>query len=378
MKTLLLLLMLTPFATPRADAAELVRTEPYGRMPDGRETQLFTLRNRSGIEVRVAEFGATLVSVKTPDRHGRFADITHGYDGLEGWMNGKAYFGATIGRFGNRIRDGRFTLDGQTYTLAKNNEPGGIPCHLHGGTMGFNKVLWRGVPVARGADAGVEFTYVSRDGEEGYPGTLTSTVTYWLTDGNELRWEVSATTDRATIVNFAHHSYWNLTGDPKRTINDHELTLNADLYLPTDKGLIPTGEIAAVAGTPMDFTRPTKIGARLAEKFTALEYGLGYDHAWVLRSEGAPVRLAARVRDPESGRTLEVETDQTAIQFYGGNFLDGTEVGKGGTAYQYRTAFCLETEGFPAAPNHRHFPSAVLRPGETYRHVMVHRFGVEK
>lgn len=358
-------------------AGEPISMSPYGRLADGRDAMLFTLRNRHGIEARVCDFGATLVGVTTPDRDGRFADITHGYDNLEGWVNGRAYFGATIGRFGNRICAGRFSLDGRTYELATNNSPGGIPCHLHGGRTGFNKVLWRGVPVTRGDAVGVEFTYLSRDGEEGYPGALASTVTYWLNDQNELRWEVSATTDRATIVNFAHHSYWNLSGNPARSINDHELLLNADFYLPTDAGLIPTGEVASVAGTPMDFTRPTRIGARVDAKFTALEYGLGYDHAWVLRGGETPVRLAARVRDPASGRTLEVETDQVAIHFYGGNFLDGGEVGKGGHAYGHRTAFCLETEGFPDAPNHRHFPSAILRPGDVYRHVTVHRFGVE-
>ena len=347
--------------------------EIYGKMPDGREVKIFTLTNKNGLRARVTEYGAILVSMETPDREGKLADITHGYDTLEGWLTNTSYFGATVGRFGNRIAHGKFTLDGKEYTLATNNDPGGIPCHLHGGVTGFDKVLWSGKTTD---ENGVEFTYLSKDGEEGYPGNLSVKVTYSLTDADELIWEATATTDAPTIVNIVHHTYWNLSGDLSASINDHVLTLNAPSYLPTDAGLIPTGEIATVAGTPMDFTSPQPIGGRVDDDFEALKHGGGYDHAWVLE-KGTGVRLAARVKDPKTGRVMEVLTDQPAVQFYGGNFLDGTATGKGGVNYAHRTGHCLETEGFPDSPNKPSFPSPVLRPGETYRHVMIHRFSAE-
>ncbi|MFZ9937749.1 MAG: aldose epimerase family protein [Luteolibacter sp.] len=351
-----------------------ISREVWGKMPDGREVALFTLTNANGLRASVTEYGAILVSMETPDRVGKFADVTHGYDTLDGWLTNTSYFGATVGRFANRIARGKFTLDGREYQLATNNSPDGIPCHLHGGNTGFDKVLWSGTATPDG----VEFTYLSKDGEEGYPGNLHVKVTYRLTEQNELVWKAEATTDAPTIVNLAHHSYWNLSGDPGTSINQHELMLAADHYLPTDAGLIPTGEIAPVSGTPMDFTTPTAIGARLGADFEPLRLAGGYDHAWVLRNDGnAPLRLAARLRDPASGRTMEILTDQPAIQFYGGNFLDGTVAGKGGVKYAHRTALCLETENFPDAPNQPGFPSTVLRPGETYTHSMVHRFLVE-
>ena len=243
---------------------------------------------------------------------------------------------------------------------------------MHGGTKGFDKVLWSGVVTEKG----VEFTYLSKDGEEGYPGVLTVKIHYELTDDNELIWKAEATTDAATIVNLAHHSYWNLSGNPETSINGHLLELAADHYLPTNAGLIPTGEIAPVAGTPMDFTKPTAIGERVETNFEALTFGGGYDHAWVLR-KGYGMRLAARLKDPLTGRVMEIHTDQPAIQFYGGNFLDGSVTGKGGVKYDHRTAICLETENFPDAPNQPNFPSSILRPGDTYSHNMVHRFLVE-
>lgn len=352
---------------------QVANEEVYGTLPDGREVKIFTLTNANGLRARVTEYGAILVSMEVPDKDGTLADVTHGYDTLEGWLGNTSYFGATVGRFGNRIAHGKFTLDGKEYTLATNNDPGGIPCHLHGGIKGFDKVLWSGRLVDGNA---VEFTYVSPDGEEGYPGTLTTKVTYTLTEDNELKWEAVATTDAPTILNVVHHSYWNLSGDPNTTINDHHLMLAADYFLPTDAGLIPTGEFAPVAGTPMDFTSPTPIGERVEADFEPLQFGGGYDHAWVLR-DGEGVKLAARLKDPKSGRVMEILTNQPAIQFYGGNFLDGEAVGKGGVAYQFRTALCLETEGFPDSPNKPGFPSPVLRPGETYRHVMVHKFSAE-
>lgn len=350
-----------------------VKEEVFGTMPDGREVKIYTLTNKNGLKARVTEYGAILVSMEVPDKNGKTADITHGYDTLAGWLGNESYFGATVGRFGNRIKDGKFTLDGKSYTLATNNDPGGIPCHLHGGVKGFDKVLWSGTAAGNNA---VELSYVSKNGEEGYPGELKVKVTYTLTDANELKWEAGATTDAPTIVNIVHHSYWNLSGNPAASINGHELMLAAPHYLPTDAGLIPTGEIAPVAGTPMDFTKPAAIGKRVNDDFEALKFGGGYDHCWVLE-KGEGVRLAARLKDPESGRVMEISTDQPAIQFYGGNFLDGTVTGKGGVKYQHRTALCLETEGFPDAPNKPSFPSCVLRPGETYRHVMIHRFSAE-
>ncbi len=307
-----------------------VKQEVFGTMPDGREVKIFTLTNKNGLEARVTEYGAILVSMKTPDASGKLADITLGYDTLEGWLGNTSYFGATVGRYGNRIRDGKFTLDGK----------------------------------------------VSKDGEEGYPGNLTVKVTYTLTDDDELVWRASATTDAPTVSNIVHHSYWNLSGDPATSINDHVLTLAAPHYLPTNAGLIPTGALAAVADTPMDFTRPTAIGARVDADFEALKLAGGYDHCWVLE-KGEGVRLAARLKDPQSGRVMEIHTDQPGIQFYGGNFLDGTVTGKGGVKYAHRTGLCLETEGFPDAPNQPSFPSPVLRPGQTYQHVMIHRFSAE-
>ncbi len=355
---------------------EDIPVENFGKLPDGRETKLYTLTNSSGMTAEVADFGATLVSLTAPDKEGKFADITHGFDSVEGYNSDQnPYFGASVGRFGNRIADGKFTLDGKEYQLATNNDPGGIPCHLHGGDVGFNKRLWT---VKDYTGSAITLEYVSEDGEEGYPGTLTSQVTYTLTDDNELIWEATATTDAPTVLNLVHHSYWNLSGDPSTSINDHILTLNADKYLPTTAGLIPTGELAPVEGTPMDFTKPTAIGERVDAEFEALELGLGYDHCWVL-TEPAPdgLALAATLSDPKSGRVMEVHSNQPAIQFYGGNFLDGTVAGKDGVAYKHRTALCLETENFPDAPNQPEFPSAVLKPGETYTHKMVHRFLTE-
>lgn len=355
--------------------------ESFGTLPDGRETHLYTLTNSNGMVAKVSDFGATLVSLEVLDENGDLADVTHGYDSVDGYNSGKnPYFGASVGRFGNRIAHGKFSLDGEQYTLATNNAPGGIPCHLHGGETGFNKRLWT-VTREESPDK-IVLHYVSPAGEEGYPGELTATVSYALTEQNELIWEATATTTAPTVVNLVHHSYWNLSGDPTSTINDHELTLFADRYLPTDAGLIPTGELAPVAGTPMDFTTPHAIGERVEADLQALEFGGGYDHCWVLTDpEPDGLALAARLRDPESGRVMEISTNQPAIQFYGGNFLDAadfqspSEPGKNGVAYPHRSALCLETENFPDAPNQPEFPSAVLRPGEAYRHVMVHKFG---
>ena len=345
----------------------------YGTMPDGKQVKIYTLTNKNGLKAQVTEYGAILVSMETPDKSGKSAELTHGYDTLQGWLTNTSYFGATVGRFGNRIKDGKFSLDGKDYKLATNNEPAGIPCALHGGLKGFDKVVWTG-KVIKGK--GVEFSYVSKDGEEGYPGNLTVNVTYALSDNDELTWDAKATTDAPTVLNIVQHTYWNLSGDHTTSINDHILMLNADGYLPTDAGLIPTGKIDPVAGTPMDFTQPTAIGQRLNDDFEALKLGGGYDHAWILK-KGGDMHLAARVKDPKSGRVMEISTNKPAIQFYGGNFLDGKAVGKGGVAYTHRTALALETEGFPDAPNQPSFPSTVLRPGEEYAHSVVFKFSAE-
>jgi len=350
----------------------------FGKMPDGQPVEIFTLTNNSGTEAKITEYGAILVSLKVADRDGKLADITHGYDDLAGWLTNTSYFGASVGRFGNRIAHGKFTLDGKEYSLATNNDPGGIPCALHGGLKGFDKVLWKGEGFDTADATGVRLTYISADGEEGYPGKLSVEITYTLNDNNELTWEAKATTDAPTVLNIVHHSYWNLSGDPETSINDHRLTLFAKDYLPTDAGLIPTGEPAPVAGTPMDFTNATAIGDRVDDEFEALKLGGGYDHAWVLGGEkDGDLTRAARLYDPTSGRIMEISTNQPVVQFYGGNFLDGTATGKGGVAYQKRTALCLETENWPDAPNNPKAPTAVLRPGETYHHIMVHKFSAK-
>lgn len=378
--TLLPAISLLSLAITHADEAAFPQThevgvETFGPVPNFGEVKLFTLTNKNGLRAKVSDLGATLVSMEVPDKNGKLADITHGFESPEGYLSkGNPYFGATVGRFGNRIKDGRFTLDGKAYNLATNNEPGGIPCHLHGGNTGFDKVVWKAAP--NETNNSITFTYISSDGEEGYPGTLTSKVTYTLTEANELKWEAEAITDAPTIVNLLHHSYWNLSGDPTTSINDHLLTLEAAYFLPTNAGLIPTGEKSSVQGTPMDFTKPVAIGERLNDSFEPLKLAGGYDHAWVLKSS-AGIHPAARLKDPKSGRVLEISTNQPAIQFYGGNFLNGAVTGKKGVKYGHRTACCLETENFPDAPNQPSFPSGVLRPGEIYRHVMIHKFSAE-
>ncbi|MCY2932493.1 MAG: galactose mutarotase, partial [Planctomycetota bacterium] len=323
----------------------------YGSLPDGRQAMLYTLVNRHGLRARLTDFGAILVSLETPGRDGRLADVTLGYDGLDGWVGDRCYMGATAGRYANRIAKGRFSLDGRAYQLATNDGPN----HLHGGVKGFNKVLWAGRGVEAPGARGVAFRYVSPDGEEGYPGTLDVTVTYTLTDANELTVDYAATTDSPTVVNLTHHSYWNLRGGVGglgETLA-HELALHADRFTPSDATLIPTGERKAAAGTPMDFTHPTAIGARIAQ------VPGGYDHNWALRGPAGVLSPAARVFEPDSGRVMEILTTEPGIQFYSGNFLDGTVRGKGGAAYQKHAGLCLETQHFPDSPNQPAFPTTV-------------------
>lgn len=349
---------------------------PYGTLSDGRDAQLFTLVNPSGLTATLTDYGARLVSFTAPDRDGAFVDVTAGFDELSGWENDVMYMGASVGRFGNRIALGKFELDGVAYTLATNNEPN----HLHGGNVGFDKKIWAAQEVTSTADraVGIRFTLVSSDGDEGFPGTLTSVVTYWLNDRNELTIDMTATTDAPTVVNLVNHTYWNLAGNPwAETIEGHELTLNADQYLPIDATSIPLPSAPdPVAGTPFDFLTPFLVGDRIAADDEQIVNGSGYDHCFVVNGSAGTLRPAAKLRDPESGRTMTLFTDQPGVQFYSGSFLGGA-TGKTGREILSRGALCLETENFPDAPNRSDFPSSVLRPGETYRHVMIHRFTVE-
>ena len=349
-----------------------ITSGPFGRMPDGREVEAFTLTNANGVELRAITYGAIIVSLRVPDRAGQFDDIALGYDSLEGYLRATPYFGAIVGRYGNRIGKGQFTLDGQTYRLATNDGPN----HLHGGVTGFDKVVWQAAPFPRDSGVGVTFTYTSPDGEEGYPGTLTARVSYTLTDQNALIVDYHGTTDKATPMNLTQHTYFNLAGDGRRDILAHELMINADSFTPVDTTLIPTGVIAPVEGTPFDFRTATAIGARIGADHQQLRFGGGYDHNFVLRDEDRDVNHAARVVDPSTGRTLDIYTTEPGLQFYSGNFLDGTITGKGGHIYQHRYGFCLETQHYPDSPNRPQFPSTILRPGQEYRSRTVFTFGV--
>jgi aldose 1-epimerase len=342
----------------------------FGRLADGTEIGLFTLTNGRGFEVRAITYGAIIVSVRVPDQRGATADVVLGFDDLQGYLERSRYFGAVVGRYGNRIANGRFTLDGRSYQLATNNGPN----HLHGGVKGFDKVVWQAQAERPDGGTRVAFGYTSRDGEESYPGTLNATVSYAVTDRNELVVEYEATADKPTPVNLTQHTYFNLAGEGNGDILGHVLALDADQFLPVDASMIPTGELAAVGGTPFDFRRPASIGSRIGAAHEQLLRGSGYDHNFVLL--GAPgLRRAAHVVEPSSGRTLEVSTTEPGVQFYSGNHLSG-QLGKGGHAYGKRSGFCLETQHFPDSPNHSHFPSTILRPGTTYRSKTVFTFGV--
>ena len=348
-----------------------VTRAPFGRTPDGQDIEVFTLRNANGIEVKAITYGGIITSLKTPDRNGAMADIVLGFDSLDGYLGDHPYFGAIIGRYGNRIANGRFTLDKNEYRLAVNNGPN----HLHGGVKGFDKQVW--TPEILGNNA-VRFSRISPDGEEGYPGTLQVAVVYSLTNYNELIVEYQANTDLPTHVNLTQHSYFNLAGAGSGDILGHELMIAADSYTPVDATLIPTGEVATVAGTPFDFRTPTAIGARIGAAHPQIKNGQGYDHNWVLTRIKDSPQLAARVVEPASGRVLEVATTEPGMQFYAGNFLDGTIAGKGGRAYGRRSGFCLETQHYPDSPNQPDFPSTELRPGDMYSSRTIFRFDVSK
>jgi aldose 1-epimerase len=359
-----------PRPAPAAKAG--ITTHPYGKTAEGHAVTMFALTNANGLELRAMTYGGIITSLKVPDRHGAVGDIVLGFGRLDEYLKDPPYFGAIVGRYGNRIAGGQFTLDGRSYTLAKNNGPN----HLHGGRKGFDKAVWHAAPSANGA--AVTFSRTSPDGEEGYPGNLQVRVSYTLTDSNELIVDYHATTDKATPINLTQHTYFNLTGDVAGDILGHELTIHADRFTPVDATLIPTGELAPVQGTPFDFRKPTAIGARINQPNEQLVNGKGYDHNWVLNRNGPGLEPAVRVVEPKSGRTLDIATTEPGLQFYSGNFLDGTIRGKGGRTYAHRTGFCLETQHFPDSPNHPAFPSTILRPGQEYSTKTVFTFGVAK
>jgi len=351
-----------------ANAATKLTEADFGKTPDGAAIKIHTLTNAHGVQARITNYGGIVVSLDAPDRDGKMADVVLGFDALPEYVaNPTTYFGAIIGRYGNRIGDARFTLNGVEYKLPKND---GENC-LHGGGNGFFKRVWTARALPNGD---LELGYRSKDGEEGFPGNLSVTVTYRLTDANELRIEYAATTDKETVVNLTNHSYFNLKGAGAGDILGHQLMLNADRFTPVNQNLIPTGELRPVSGPPFDFRKLTPIGARIEQNDEQLKFGKGYDHNWVLNRTGSALALAARVEEPSSGRVLEALTTEPGVQFYSGNFLDGSVKGKGGKTYPRRSAFCLETQHFPDSPNRPAFPSTVLKPGQQYRSTTVYRF----
>ena len=350
-----------------------VTSKQFGKLSDGREVTLFTLRSKNNATVTVSNLGAALVSINVPDKYGAFGDVLLGHENAQGYADDNYYLGFIVGRYGNRIGKGRFSLDGKTYQLGINSGEN----HLHGGNNGFHRKLWEATINAKAPSASVTMHCASPDGEEGYPGKVTLDVTYTWNDSNELTIEYSGTTDAPTILNPTSHGYFNLTGDPRNTILDHELMIAAEQFTPVDSELIPTGKLQNVAGTPLDFRSPKRIGDRINDPFEQLQLAKGYDHNWVLINYDKTVRLAATLYDPKSGRFMEVLTDQPGLQFYSGNFLDGSLKGKGGIAYQYRSALCLETQHFPDSPNKPQFPSVVLKPGETYRQTTRYHFSTK-
>jgi aldose 1-epimerase len=358
-----------------APSGARITRAPFGTLPTGERVHAFTMTNARGLEMRVLDYGGIIVSLSTPDRAGKLADIVLGFDDLQGYVKSSPYFGAITGRYANRIAKGRFTLDGTTYKLAVNNGPNA----LHGGLKGFDKVVWQVEPSADSNDVRLVLRYTSNDGEEGYPGTLHATVVYTLSDSNRLAIDYEATTDKPTPVNLTNHSYFNLAGEGSGTVLGHVVTIDADRYVPVDSTFIPTGDLASVAGTPFDFRKPMAIGARIDQPDQQLTNGKGYDHTFVLNHPQGSAGLvhAAHVVDPTSGRTLDVATTEPGVQFYTGNFLDGKVAGKNGHAYPRRGGFCLETHHFPDSPNEPQFPSTILRPGDTYRSRTVFTFGVD-
>jgi aldose 1-epimerase len=360
-----------PFARASAKPNSGVQQQPFGTQ-GGKAVTLYKLTNANGVEVDAMNYGGIIVSIRVPDRKGQFADIVLGHETLDGYVPNPPYIGAVVGRYANRIANGTFALDGKTYTLPKNDGPN----TLHGGVdKTFNKMVWDGEALK--GKTGVAFTYLSKDGDDGFPGNMKVKVTYTLTDTNELVIDYEATTDKTTVVNLSQHSYFNLAGEGTSDILNHEVMINADRFTPVDKNLIPTGELRPVKGTPLDFTTSTRVGARIDDSSEQIALGHGYDHNWVINRKGDGLTLAARVYEPTSGRVLEVSTTQPGVQFYTGNFLDGTVTGKQGHVYKRRYGLCLETQHFPDSPNHPDFPSTTLKPGETFKSQTVLKFSAK-
>lgn len=371
-KTLIILIIaaLSTSCEKKQTEVKLINSQNFQSQMAGKQVDLFTIKNKNGLAAQITNYGGRVVSLWVPDKDGNFEDIVLGYESPEGYLqSNEIYFGALIGRYGNRIANGKFTLNDTTFTLATNNDDN----HLHGGKNGFNNVVWDAKQIS---DSELELKYLSKDGEEGYPGNLNVTVVYKLTDKNELEINYAATTDKATPVNLTHHSFFNLHGAGKGSINDHMLQINASNYTPIVAGLIPTGSIESVKNTPFDFTAPTPIGEHVNDDNEQLKYGFGYDHNFVL--DGSGLRVAAIIFEPKSGRKMEVITDELGLQFYGGNFLDGNDIGKGNLPYNYRTAFCLETQHFPDSPNQENFPTTILNEGQNYTSTCIYRFSIHE
>jgi aldose 1-epimerase len=354
------------------NAANHISEQPFGKTADGTLVKLYTLRNENGMVATICNYGGIVTTLKVPDRDGKLGDVVLGYDDLAGYLKETPYFGALIGRYGNRIAKGKFTLNGTTYTLATNNAPNA----LHGGLKGFDKVVWKAEPYVTRDGPVLELEYTSKDGEEGYPGTLKVKAVYRLTKDNSLRLDYTAITDKDTVVNLTQHSYFNLKG--KGDILGHVVKINADKYTPVDSTLIPTGQIPPVANTPFDFRKPTPIGARINDNNEQLKFGGGYDHNWVMQNQSGKLGVQARVTEPTTGRVLDVLSTEPGLQFYTGNFLDGTIKGKGGQVYNFRNGFCMEPQHYPDSPNQAHFPSVVLRPNHTYKNTIIYRFSTQK
>ncbi len=351
-----------------------VKKESWGKTADGESVDIYTLKNRNGMEARITNYGGIVVSLTAPDRNKKYEDVVLGFNDLDSYLKGHPYFGALIGRYGNRIAKGRFKLNGVEYKLAVNNGEN----HLHGGIKGFDKVVWTASISPSRLGPSITLTYLSKDGEEGYPGNLTSRVVYTLTQRNELRIDYSVSTDKDTVTNLTHHSYFNLAGDGVGDILNHQLTIKADRFTPTDAGSIPTGELRKVVGTPFDFLEATAIGARINDSDEQIKLGNGYDHNYVVNGASGVLRMAASVYEPTTGRVMDVLTTEPGIQFYTGNFLDGTLTGKSGKTYQKRTGFCLETQHYPDSPNQPAFPTTTLKKGATYKSTTIYRFSARK
>ena len=369
----ILLLISVTVCLSQKKGQSMIEKQLFGTLTDGSLVNSYTLENPSGTKAIIIDFGATVVSLNVADRNGKISDVVLGYSDVQEYEKGSSYFGAIVGRYGNRIGRGKFSIDGKTYQLSINN---GVN-HLHGGPGGFNKVMWKAEPIESPTDPALKLTYVSKDGEEGYPGTVTLMVTYTLTKNNELRVDYQGTTDKTTILNPTQHSYFNLTGDPSKTILDHELMIAADEITPVDDGLITTGKLDKVDGTPFDFRRPTKIGKHINDVNEQITFGKGYDHNWVLKIYDKKIHSMATLYDSTSGRFMEMFTDQPGVQFYSGNFLDGTANGKNGVKYQFRTGLCLEAQCFPDSPNKPNFPSVIVKPGKTYTQTTIYKFSTK-